>query len=274
MKYYKILKNDMIHHSFQYKEGLNVDTNPFNETSNCGGGLFFSDAENILSFRQYGDLIAEVEIPAGTKIVQVGDKYKAHAIIIKNIKPIWTVDTFKYFIEEGIDIHTENDWAFRYAAENGNLELVKFLVDNNADIHAYNDYAFRYAAGYGYLDIVEYLIDKGVDIHTENDWAFRHAVENGHLDVVRYLFDNGVNVHIMDDAIIWAAANNHLDMVEYLVSKGADIHACDDLAFRLAVSCCHLNIIKYLVNEGVDIHMSNDWALKFGPKKVISYLKH
>ena len=153
MKYYKILSSDMTHHGFVYKEGLNIDTKPFDETPDCGGGLFFSDAQNILAFVNYGKLIAEVEVPDGTKIVQVEDKYKAHAIVLKHIKPIWTVDTFKYFIEEGINIHADDDYALIYAAKNGYLEVVRYLIENGANIHARNDYAFKY----GTAEVITYL---------------------------------------------------------------------------------------------------------------------
>ena len=153
MKYYKILSSDLTHHGFKYQEGLNIDTNPFDETPDCGGGLFFSDAQNILSFVNYGNLIAEVEVPDGTKIVQVEDKYKAHAIVLKNIRPIWTVDTFKYFIEEGINIHADDDWALQSASENGHIEVVRYLIDKGANIHARNDYAFKY----GTAEVITYL---------------------------------------------------------------------------------------------------------------------
>ena len=223
MKYYKILSSDMTHHGFVYKEGLNIDTKPFDETPDCGGGLFFSNAENILSFWRYGYLIAEVEIPIGEKVVKVEDKYKAHSIVLKKIKPILTVDTFKYFIEEGVNIHADDDYALRYAAKNGNLELVKFLVDNNADIHAYNDYAFRYAAEYGYLEIVKYLIDNGANIHARNDYALIYAAGNGYLEVVQYLIENGANIHAYDDyALRYAAFNGHLEVVQYLIENGAN----------------------------------------------------
>ena len=183
MKYYKILRSNMTHHGFVYKEGLNIDTEPFDKTPACGGGLFFSDAQNILAFVNYGNLIAEVEVPDGTKIVQVDDKYKAHSIVLKNIKPIWTVDTFKYFIEESINIHADDDFALIYAAKNGNLELVKFLVDKGANIHADDDYALRYAAENGHLEVVQYLIDKGADIHADDDYAFKY----GTAEVITYL---------------------------------------------------------------------------------------
>ena len=183
MKYYKIVSSDMTHHGFVYKEGLNIDTELFDEIPNCGGGLFFSDAQNILSFVNYGNLIAEVEVPDGTKIVQVEDKYKAHAIVLKNIRPIWTIDTFKYFIEEGINIHADDDWALRYAAINGYLEVVIYLIDKGANIHADDDWALISAAFNGYLEVVRYLIDNGANIHARNDYAFKY----GTAEVITYL---------------------------------------------------------------------------------------
>ena len=243
MKYYKILRSDMTHHGFVYKEGLNIDTEPFDETPDCGGGLFFSNAENILSFWRYGDLIAEVEVPDGTKIVQVGDKYKAHAIVLKNIKPIWTVDTFKYFIEEGINIHAYDDWALRCAAQNGYLEVVRYLIENGANIHAYDDCAFRYSSENGHLEVVQYLIDKGADIHTYNDDALKYAAINGYLEVVRYLIDKGANIHADNDyALRYAARNGYLEVVRYLINKGANIHSNNDEVFRYGTA----EVITYL----------------------------
>ena len=221
MKYYKILRSDMTHHGFVYKEGLNVDINPFDETPCCGGGLFFSDAENILSFVGYGDLIAEVKIPNGEQIVQVRSKYKSHTIVLKNIKPLWNIDTLEYLIQAGIDIHVNNDYVFGCAAESGYLDIVKYLISQGANIHADNNWAFRRAASNGHLKIVQYLKEQDEFM---DDYAFLAASENGQLDVVKYFVENGVDIHSHHDyAFRWAAHNNHLEVVKYLADNGADI---------------------------------------------------
>jgi ankyrin repeat protein len=33
-------------------------------------------------------------------------------------------------IEQGADIHADNDGALRYSARNGNLDTVKYLIEN------------------------------------------------------------------------------------------------------------------------------------------------
>ena len=208
--YYKILKKNMNHNDFQYHEGLNVDTNEFNPTPNYDGGLFFSDAEHIMLFCDYGDLLAEVEIPEGEKIVQVYDKYKSHSIILKNIKPLWNVDTFKWMTEQGNDIHADNDFALQCAAGNGHLEVAKYLLENGANINANGDYPLRWAAENGHIEVVKYLVENGADIHANDDWALRYAAENGHIEVVKYLVEHG--------ALRWAASNGHREIVSYLES--------------------------------------------------------
>lgn len=52
----------------------------------------------------------------------------------------------KYLVENGADIHVENDEALRYAAKNGHLAIVKYLIEHGADVHSNNDQALRYAS--------------------------------------------------------------------------------------------------------------------------------
>jgi ankyrin repeat protein len=44
------------------------------------------------------------------------------------------------------------------AAQYGNLESLKYLVENGADIHAKTNYAIRFSAKNGHLEIVKYLV--------------------------------------------------------------------------------------------------------------------
>lgn len=37
-KFYKFLNDDLTHHNFQYKIGLNIDIKPFNPTYLCSNG--------------------------------------------------------------------------------------------------------------------------------------------------------------------------------------------------------------------------------------------
>ena len=215
MKYYKILRSDMTHHGFVYKEGLNIDTEPFDETPNYGGGLFFCDKEHILGFCDYGNLIAEVEIPIGEKVIKVDNQYKAHAIILKNIKPLWNPNTLAYLVKKGVNIHIDDDFLFKIASTNGHLETIQYMIDNGTNVHAYDEWALITASGAGHLEMIKYLLNKGADIHADDDDAYCYAAENGHIEVVKYLIYKGANIHAHND---WAFRYGTKEIKEYLTS--------------------------------------------------------
>ena len=152
-RFFKIV-NTFGHRGMFYKNGVNEDIVPFDEEPTCGrGGLYFTDLQNILSFLDYGTQLYEV-VPIG-KVVKVNDKYKAHVLNMT-------------FICEGY------------------LNIVKYLVDNGADIHADNDCALRWAARKGNLEVVQYLVGNGANIHADNAWMLNFATEN----VKEYLHDS------------------------------------------------------------------------------------
>ena len=155
--YFKILREDLTHNGYTYHEGLNVDPNPFDSTPNCRGGLFFADEKKILRFCDYGTKIVEVTIPDGEAIVLVEEKYKAHRIILGQIRELWTKETFEWLISCGVDIYADNDFALCWASANGHMEVVKLLIESGADVHACDDYALHCASENGHLEVVEYL---------------------------------------------------------------------------------------------------------------------
>ena len=126
------------------------------------------------------------------------------------------LEIVKYLVNQGVNIHANDDEALRDASYNGQLEVVKYLVEQGADIHAKNDYALRYSSENGYLEIVKYLIEQGAYINALNDLAFKWASKEEHLEVIQYfLFD--CNMQIKQDAKDWLIKNhqeNTLKLIE------------------------------------------------------------
>ena len=177
-----------------------------------------------------------------------------------------------------VDIHADDDYALRWAAEKGHFEIVKFLVENGANIHADGDSALCLAAEEGHFKIVKFLIKNGADIHAIGDYALCVAAENGHFKVVKFLLENGANIHARDDhALCWAAEKGHFKIVKFLVENGADIHARDDCALRWAAQNGHFEIVKFLVENGADVHALGGCALRLAAEnnhtEIFEYLK-
>jgi len=62
------------------------------------------------------------------------------------------------------DVHADDDYAFRWAAGNGHLEVCKWLMQFNPDVHTNDEYAFRCAAINGYLEMCKWLIEIDKDL--------------------------------------------------------------------------------------------------------------
>jgi diacylglycerol kinase len=81
-------------------------------------------------------------------------------------------------LDELTKIFKKDDYIDSYflnARQTGHLEIAKWLYSlGGVDIHAENEDAFRNACLNGYLEIAKWLYSfGGVDIHAKNEYAFR-----------------------------------------------------------------------------------------------------
>ena len=107
------------------------------------------------------------------------------------------LDKVKYLVENGADVHADNDYALCLSAENGHFDIVKYLVENGTDIHAKNDHALCWSAKNGHLEVVRLLLENGADIHAHDDFALRLSAQKGHLEVVKYLIENRADQKVL-----------------------------------------------------------------------------
>ncbi len=124
------------------------------------------------------------------------------------------------------------------------LCLVKYLLEQGADIHFNDDWTLILNSCHGKLENVNYLMEKGANIHADNDYAILLASEQGHLEVVKYLTGQGANIYTHDGPLKLAIKNIKLETVKYLVGQGADIYSVD--MKLLKTSKKHFEIVKYL----------------------------
>jgi hypothetical protein len=119
------------------------------------------------------------------------------------------IQTLRSLDYSRFNTHAQDEYAFRYACENGHLDIVKFLLTlepshGRIDIYAKNEYAFRYACKNGHTNIVKFLLaleetHGQINIYTLSEYTFRACI-NGQLDIVRILLTSErVNIHPYDD---------------------------------------------------------------------------
>ena len=86
-----------------------------------------------------------------------------------------------------IDIHADDEYAFRCSCQNGHLEVANWLIELSRsdgftliDIHADVESAFRWSCRSGHLDVAKWLIELSrsdgftlIDIHASDEYAFK-----------------------------------------------------------------------------------------------------
>lgn len=146
----------------EFIDGKNTDRNKLETEHRCGKGLHFSDSEHILG--HCGELdepfyIREVTLPEDEDVyvANCGD-YRARSIIIGERKELFNIETIKWMKDNGINIHTRNDYFILSAVIRSDLEVVKYLVEEEGfDVHTYDDRALELANIYKKPDIANYL---------------------------------------------------------------------------------------------------------------------
>jgi len=262
MKFYKIVDSENGNYGIFHKEGINVSEEIFDPKSNdTKNGIYFHK-EDIFSFAYFGKDVYEVE-PLSEVYDSLNKRFKCEKVNLKHIGKLSDLKTIKHLVEDGANIHAENNHLFCFACEKGYLDIVKYLVELGVDVKTQEDYPICLASEYGHLEVVKFLVKQGADIHYNYDFPFRYASENGYLEIVKYLAKNGADIFIRDNyALRWSAINGHLEVVKYLVEQGADIHVEDDCALRFSALYGYLEIVKYLVSKGANVKAISKKFLK------------
>jgi ankyrin repeat protein len=72
-------------------------------------------------------------------------------------------------IDQGANIHAQDDEALRWSTYNSHLKMVRYLVSQRANIHARDDLALLWSASAGHLEVVRYLVNQGANINVLNN---------------------------------------------------------------------------------------------------------
>ena len=170
----------------------------------------------------------------------------------------------KVFIQNGYDIHYNNDEAIRIASADGQLEIIKYLIDIGVNVFSVQNIPFYNAVINGKIEVIKYLFTLNANIiHVDNGSAVQWASEGGHLEVVQFLVENNVNIHINNSALYISLLNDHFDIAKYLISNGLDIHNDNDRVVRVVANKGNVKAMMFLVENGIDITAHNNQAINF-----------
>ena len=131
--FYKILRKDLTHNGFTFKEGINIDTNKFNPSGSCSeGGLYFTNYENIYDYLNYGANVCSVNILDDSLVYVEDKKFKADKIDIQNICLISDFVLFSNKSElEYINIVNKDGFLLKYIKNQTKKICEAAVIQNN-----------------------------------------------------------------------------------------------------------------------------------------------
>src|ERR1039458_6200474 len=113
MEFWKLTTESEIHHNLQLQDGLNIDPVPFDETGDCcPGGIYFSDAQHVLSFLGAGHRwLRRCTVPPAAQMVKNPGsgtpKWRASQLILE---PRMTfAEGIQELIKDGLDVNSKGN---------------------------------------------------------------------------------------------------------------------------------------------------------------------
>jgi hypothetical protein len=212
--YYKITNETENHYGYQYKDGLNVLEEPFDETLKCGkGGLYFTTSEFIHLFHDYGCNLRIVELPEDEnfKMVVFKDKIKANMIIIKKKYDLKNLNVED--VEKLLKLDKNLSRLFiLYASKYGNVQILEWFKDSGYEFK-YDENAINYASYYEHIKVLEWFKNSGYKF-LSNIWAIIYASQNGHVQVLEWFKNSSYEFKYNERAINFASENGHVQVLE------------------------------------------------------------
>lgn len=144
--------------------------------------------------------------------------------LLQQVAKLGKADMAAFLIQEGADIHANNQHALIQAVKYHNLPVVTLLLQHGADVHVTQERLIKESVLKGNKDLMLLLIEHDANFRVDDDRCLRTAAMNGHLPIVKKLIELGANIHSQNDAAIrWAALESQTPTVEFLALTGANV---------------------------------------------------
>ncbi len=150
-----------------------------------GADIHFENETPLLRAIEYHNLsIVKYLVDCGADLKKFSDNF------LERISMYGNSDIIQYLVELGVDFTTSGK-CLGSACRNNRLITVKIFIENGVDVQTNDNYAIKCASERGYINLVKLLIENGADVTADDNYAIKAAILNNHLDVVELLHSNG-----------------------------------------------------------------------------------
>lgn len=199
--YLKITNKNEIH-GFQYKDGINLDTNNLDKNGSCTLGLYFTDKENIEKFYDYGIWIRMIKLPVDDPTLIVvqdtsGDKWRANKLILGDKLDMSDPETYTQL---GLPM-----LSIDMASQRGYIDILEWWKTSGlTPASKYTHNAVYWESQNGDIEILEWWLHSGLELKYTED-AMDYASNFGKIDVLDWWKHSGLELMYTETALKWAS---------------------------------------------------------------------
>lgn len=214
------------------------------------------------------------------------------------------VEDVKALLEyQNLDVHYDNDGAYKNACFNAHKKIVKILLSLEGDRRINVNHSEQFVDACNNKDcpdFIEFMLslegDRRINIHYDDDWAFKNACFSGNIEIVKILLkqtgDRKISIKTLNSGFYYACQGHHsrkrylkkIELVKLLLSLKGDqyinVHSGKEQSF---INCCTHGVIEVvnilLALEGdrrINVHAGNESAFRcacsYGQTEVVKLL--
>ncbi|AZL89146.1 ankyrin repeat protein [Megavirus baoshan] len=155
-------------------------------------------------------------------------------------------------LSHGGDACVANNMPIRQAVKfHENLDNIILLVNYGADIHTQNDYIFRYAVYSNSINLINYCLDNGVDVNINNGIAIKYSIYNN-SKIFDTLISHGADINYIDGNDIFNLVQNcNLKFLQKLSDLGVRIDQLNSVRDDTGKCDKYYATFQFLQNNGV-----------------------
>ena len=232
--------------------------------------------DNPIVYSFDGDSLYENDITDFSSLIESTEEHLSNFIYqlyVREMKyknrPIYDESIFTTYIHsESTSSKSKNLQNFYSFISNRNLSGTSFFIEQGIDVTSNENQAILEAAKASDLKAIDLLVKHGADLYTQNEKVILVAAQFGDPDfiqdlVAKYEFSQ-LN---KNKAVVLTCSSGIRTSTLYLIDAGAEINAFNSMGLQMALRNNHFYFVEELVNSlGANKQVNSGFLLLFKEK--------
>ena len=226
-------------------------------------------------------LLNKISGPSEEEVWDKIKKLNPEDMMVKSIN-VDLLKGVKLAINNGIDIHIQNEAYLRHACEKGSYNVVKYLLEQGADVNILDEEPLRKAVYTNSADVVKLLLEYGAEVNSYGGHlAINNATKFGKIQILILLTEKlNPNIDVLD-VLDYEDANDLLNKsisidftrgIKKAVDEGAKIDLANYIPLKYGILNNNYIAVKYIL-DNYDVNLKNDYSMEMYMKNANDNMK-